>query len=150
MSSESHSSGIESILQEQRKFEPAPEFRRAAHIGSLEDYERIYRESVEQPEQFWGRVANELHWFKKWDRVLDWNVPWAKWFVEANSIFPTTASTATCKAHARIRPRLFGKASPAKFAPLLTSNSIAKSRNSPTSSRPGAFTKAIASPFTWV
>jgi len=81
MSSESHSSGIESILQEQRKFEPAPEFCRAAHIGSLEDYERIYRESVEQPEQFWARVATELHWFKKWDRVLEWNVPWAKWFV---------------------------------------------------------------------
>jgi len=80
MSSELQSSGIESILHEQRTFEPSPEFRRAAHIGSLEDYERIYRESVEQPEQFWARVADELHWFKKWDRVLDWEVPWAKWF----------------------------------------------------------------------
>jgi acetyl-CoA synthetase len=78
---ESQSSGIESILQEQRTFEPPPEFRRAAHIGSLQDYERIYRESVEQPEQFWARVAEELHWFKRWDRVLDWNVPWAQWFV---------------------------------------------------------------------
>jgi len=80
MSSELQSSGIESILHEQRTFEPSPEFRRAAHIGSLADYERIYRESVEQPEQFWARVADELHWFKKWDRVLDWEVPWAKWF----------------------------------------------------------------------
>jgi acetyl-CoA synthetase len=78
---ESQSSGIESILQEQRTFEPPPEFRRAAHIGSQQDYERIYRESVEQPEQFWARVAEELHWFRKWDRVLDWNVPWAQWFV---------------------------------------------------------------------
>jgi acetyl-CoA synthetase len=81
MSSELQSSGIESILQEQRTFEPSEEFRRAAHIGSLQDYERIYRESVDHPEQFWARVANELHWFKKWDRVLDWDVPWAKWFV---------------------------------------------------------------------
>ena len=75
------SSGIESILQEQRKFEPSAEFRAAAHIGSLEAYERLYRESVEQPEQFWGSLASELHWFRKWDRVLEWNAPWAKWFV---------------------------------------------------------------------
>src|SRR6266849_6392348 len=81
MSSESQSSGIESILREQRKFEPSPEFGQTAHIGSLEDYDRIYRESVEQPEQFWARIASELHWFKKWDRVLEWNAPWAKWFV---------------------------------------------------------------------
>ena len=74
------SGGIESVLDEQRKFEPSAEFRAAAHIGSLEEYERIYRESVEQPEKFWAGIASELHWFKKWDRVLEWDVPWAKWF----------------------------------------------------------------------
>ena len=57
------------------------EFRKNAHISSFEEYERIYRESVEQPEKFWASIANELHWFKKWDRVLEWNCPWAKWFV---------------------------------------------------------------------
>src|SRR5215469_10611083 len=72
---------IDSVLQEQRTFEPPDDFRRAAHIKSQEDYERIYRESVEHPEKFWARVADELHWFKKWDRVLEWNHPWAKWFV---------------------------------------------------------------------
>jgi len=61
---------IDSILQEQRKFECPEHFRQQAHIKSLEEYERIYRESVEQPEQFWGRIAEELHWFKKWDKVL--------------------------------------------------------------------------------
>src|SRR5216117_143807 len=71
---------IDSILQERRKFECPEHFRQQAHIKSLEEYERIYRESVEQPEQFWGRIAEELHWFKKWDNVLDWNCPWAKWF----------------------------------------------------------------------
>jgi ABC-type sugar transport system ATPase subunit len=69
------------VLQEQRTFEPPAEFRRAAHIKSEEDYERIYRESVEHPEKFWTRVADELHWFKKWDKVLEWKHPWAKWFV---------------------------------------------------------------------
>src|SRR2546430_16928952 len=75
------STNIDSILQEQRKFAPSEEFRRTAHIKSAEEYERIYRESVEQPEKFWARIASELHWFKPWDKVLDWNNPWAKWFV---------------------------------------------------------------------
>src|ERR1700751_3599861 len=74
------STNIDSVLQEQRKFEPSDEFRRNAHIKSAEEYDRIYRESVEQPEKFWGRIASELHWFKKWDKVLEWNHPWPKWF----------------------------------------------------------------------
>ena len=72
---------IDSTLNEQRKFECPEHFRQQAHIQSLEEYERIYRESIEQPEKFWGRIAEELHWFKKWDKVLEWNNPWAKWFV---------------------------------------------------------------------
>src|SRR6202163_46300 len=72
---------IDSILHEDRKFECPEPFRQQAHIKSLEEYERIYRESVEQPEKFWAGIASELHWFKKWDKVLEWNNPWAKWFV---------------------------------------------------------------------
>ena len=75
------STNIDSILQEQRKFEPSEEFRRNAHIKSAEDYERIYRESVEQPEKSGLRIASELHWFKEWDKILEWKTPWAKWFV---------------------------------------------------------------------
>jgi acetyl-CoA synthetase len=75
------STNIDSVLQEQRKFECPEAFSRQAHIKSLEQYERLYRESVEQPEEFWGGIAEELHWFKKWDKVLEWNNPWAKWFV---------------------------------------------------------------------
>jgi acetyl-CoA synthetase len=71
---------IDSTLQEQRTFEPPAEFQKKAHIKSLEEYERLYKESVEQPEKFWGNVAKELHWFKPWDNVLEWNAPWAKWF----------------------------------------------------------------------
>ncbi len=72
---------IDSVLQEQRRFEAPEHFSKHAHIKSLEDYERIYRESVEHPEKFWAGIAEELHWFKKWDKVLEWNNPWAKWFV---------------------------------------------------------------------
>jgi acetyl-CoA synthetase len=72
---------IDSVLNEQRKFECAPEFAQRAHVRSLEEYEQIYKESVENPEKFWARVARELYWSKPWDRVLEWNAPWAKWFV---------------------------------------------------------------------
>ena len=72
---------IDSILQEQRKFEPPQEFRQHAYIKSLEDYERLYKESIDNPDKFWGNVAKELHWFKPWNAVLEWDCPWAKWFV---------------------------------------------------------------------
>jgi acetyl-CoA synthetase len=72
---------IDSILQEQRKFEPPAEFSKNAHIKSLADYERIYRESIDDPDKFWSGIARELHWFKPWEKVLEWNCPWAKWFV---------------------------------------------------------------------
>ncbi len=73
-------SNIDSILHESRVFEPPAEFSQKAHIKSLDDYERIYREAESDPEKFWGEVARELHWFRPWDRVLEWDAPWAKWF----------------------------------------------------------------------
>ena len=72
---------IDSMLRENRVFPPPPEFAAAAHIKSLEQYEAMYKQSIEDPEKFWAGVAAELHWFEKWDKVLDWNLPWAKWFV---------------------------------------------------------------------
>jgi acetyl-CoA synthetase len=72
---------IEAVLKEERVFQPSEAFRQAARISRLEDYEALYRESLEQPEQFWSRVASELHWFKPWDKVLEWNPPNAKWFI---------------------------------------------------------------------
>jgi acetyl-CoA synthetase len=72
---------IDSTLVEQRSFEPPAEFSQKAQIKSLAEYEALYKESVEQPEKFWARAAQELHWFRKWDKVLEWKAPWAKWFV---------------------------------------------------------------------
>jgi acetyl-CoA synthetase len=75
------SQDIDSTLRENRIFPPPAEFSANAYIGSLEQYESLYRESIEDPERFWATIAESLHWFKKWDKVLDWNLPWAKWFV---------------------------------------------------------------------
>src|SRR5579859_2124345 len=71
---------IETTLQEQRVFECPEDFRTRAHIRSLDDYRRLYKEAAEDPEKFWAGIASELHWFKPWDKVLEWNAPWAKWF----------------------------------------------------------------------
>jgi acetyl-CoA synthetase len=72
---------LDSTLRENRLFPPPPEFSARAHIKSLEEYEALYKQSIEDPEKFWAAVAHQLHWFKPWDKVLDWNLPWAKWFV---------------------------------------------------------------------
>jgi acetyl-CoA synthetase len=72
---------LDSVLRENRVFPPLAEFAAKAHIKSLAEYEQIYRRSVEDPEGFWAEAARELHWFKPWDNVLEWNEPWAKWFV---------------------------------------------------------------------
>ena len=75
------SSHIDSILNETRVFEPTDEFRQNAHIKSLEEYERLSRTAENSPDTFWGEIAGDLHWFRKWDQVLEWKEPWAKWFV---------------------------------------------------------------------
>ena len=51
-------------------------------IRSLEEYQSAYKASVEDPEKFWGEVAENFQWHKKWDRVLDWNFrdPKIEWF----------------------------------------------------------------------
>lgn len=72
---------IEGLLKEERVFYPSEAFRKQAHIGSEEEYERLYRESLQDPEGFWGRVASELHWFTPWQKVLEGSLPHAKWFV---------------------------------------------------------------------
>ncbi len=80
MSTSSPTGNIESILHEDRVFPPSEEFRSRARIGDPAEYERLYRESIEQPDAFWSRIASELHWFEPWENVLEWDCPSAKWF----------------------------------------------------------------------
>ncbi len=75
------SQDLESTLREDRIFPPPPEFAAKAHIKSLEEYETLYARSIADPEAFWAEAATELHWFEKWTKVLDWQLPVAKWFV---------------------------------------------------------------------
>lgn len=72
---------IESILSEERTFAPPDSFSRDAHVKSFAELQQLRSEAGQNPEAFWARMAGELHWFKKWDTVLDWQPPHAQWFV---------------------------------------------------------------------
>src|SRR5918998_68310 len=60
-----------------RTYEPPEKFAREANVGEAS----IYEEAEQDYEGFWAERARELHWFKEWDRVLDWDPPEAQWFV---------------------------------------------------------------------
>jgi len=72
---------IECLMRETRIFPPPPAFSSGAHIQSMEEYKKLYAESLENPNEFWGKQANEyLEWMEPWKTVCEWNVPHAKWF----------------------------------------------------------------------
>src|SRR5579859_7161435 len=72
-----NSVNIDALLQEKRRFPPPPEFTAKAVMHDPD----VYRRAHEDPDGFWAEAANRLDWFKSWDTVLQWNAPWAKWFV---------------------------------------------------------------------
>src|SRR5437588_11223049 len=71
---------IQSVLREARKFDPPTEFSQHARVKSMAEYQKLYDAAAADPEKFWAGVAGELHWFQKWNKVLEWDLPWAKWF----------------------------------------------------------------------
>jgi acetyl-CoA synthetase len=76
------STNIESHLIENRLFKPPKAFSKRAHVKSLAEYQELYGKSIKNPEKFWAQQASELLvWQKKWTTVLEWKVPFAKWFV---------------------------------------------------------------------
>lgn len=77
-----HSGGqLDTVMQETRVFPPSKQFAERAEIGSLAAYEKMWNEAAGDIERFWGQMASELHWFKPFDKVLDWQEPNARWFV---------------------------------------------------------------------
>ena len=72
---------MDSLLRENRVFPPSKEFSAKAHIGSLEQYEAMYKRSIEDPNGFWAEAASELEWFQPWTEVQSGDISHAKWFV---------------------------------------------------------------------
>ncbi|WP_456475342.1 acetate--CoA ligase [Candidatus Pyrohabitans sp.] len=70
--------GIESLLRVVKRFPPRREFAEKALVND----EKVYREAAGDFEAFWERAAEELHWFKRWSRVLDdTEAPFYRWFI---------------------------------------------------------------------
>jgi acetyl-CoA synthetase len=74
---DSHAAEFADLLREDRTMPPPPEFRAGAHVRD----ESLYAEAERDPEAFWAKFAAELEWSRKWDKVLDWQPPHARWFV---------------------------------------------------------------------
>ena len=72
---------IQSVLQETRSFPPTAEFAKQANISSEAQYQQMWTQAKNDPATFWGDLASNLHWFKKWDHVLQGEMPETKWFV---------------------------------------------------------------------
>ena len=88
MSSDGKEQGIESTLHENRIFQPPKPADVGASkwlVNSFEEYKEIYDRSINDPKGFWDEVAQELHWYKKWDEVVSWDDPDVEWFVGAKT-----------------------------------------------------------------
>jgi acetyl-CoA synthetase len=75
---------ITSLLAEGKVFQPPEQGRDQAWVKSMEEYKKAYAHSMEDPEGFWAKRAEELvTWDKKWDKVLecDLSIPEVKWFL---------------------------------------------------------------------
>src|SRR5688572_6666332 len=54
-----------------------------SNIRTFAEYQQQYKKSIEEPEAFWGEIAAEFQWRKKWDKILSWDFskPEVKWFI---------------------------------------------------------------------
>ncbi len=76
--------GIETVLHESRVFPPVDASKVGFDrwlVGSMDEYRAMHKRSLEDPEGFWAEAAQELHWFKPWDRVMQGEMPDVQWFV---------------------------------------------------------------------
>lgn len=72
---------IESVLYESRVFVPSAEFRAQALVASMDQYRKLYQESISEPEAFWARQGREhIAWFEPWQKTLEWQAPDVCWF----------------------------------------------------------------------
>src|SRR6059036_181852 len=93
---------VDSFLKVEEVFYPSAETMKRAWI---KDYDKAYAESIQDIPAFWERAALELEWFSPWSQVLQWDYPWAKWFVAPCATSRTTVWTGTSRPGARIRWR---------------------------------------------
>ena len=104
---------LSNLLHEERTFPPSEDFAAAA-VAKADLYDRAGTDRL----GFWAEQADRLQWETRWDDVLDWRPPFAKWFVGGTlNVARTTAWTGTWTPATATRWRCTGRASPATPAP---------------------------------
>jgi len=68
------------LVEDVKSYTPDPQYRKNAWMA---DYQKTYAKFLADPEGFWEKMAKELNWIRPWDKVLEWNYPYAKWFTSA-------------------------------------------------------------------
>ncbi|MDH7593478.1 MAG: acetate--CoA ligase [Methanomicrobiales archaeon] len=68
------------LIEKEKRYYPDPSYKENAWV---KDYQKMYDEFIADPSAFWGKIAEELDWFSTWDRVMEWNYPYARWFLNA-------------------------------------------------------------------
>ncbi len=73
---------METVLNETRVFEPPLAFQKAALLSNLDEYQALRASAEADPVSFWEKAASEhVTWTKRWHTALEWNPPFAKWFI---------------------------------------------------------------------
>ena len=67
------SKGFASVMEETRKFDPPEELSKQAYVKNMAQYKKLFKRSTEDLEGFWAELAEQLDWFKKWDKVLEYD-----------------------------------------------------------------------------
>ncbi|MCE5268785.1 MAG: acetate--CoA ligase [Planctomycetaceae bacterium] len=104
--------GIVNVMKEGRLFPPPREFAAKARIGSLEQYETLWKEAAGDLEGFWGKMGREIHWFRPYSKVLQWNEPFAKWFVDGETNVSYNCLDVHLKTHRRNKAAIIWEGEP--------------------------------------
>ncbi len=82
MNQESSEGQVDSVMVESRLFPPSDEFVAKSRVQGMEGYQELYDRAAADPEAFWaGEARAHLHWFEPFTKTLEWDNPFAKWFV---------------------------------------------------------------------
>ena len=68
------------LVENAKYYTPDAKYKRDSWIG---DYKKAYDKFLADPDAFWSGIAKNLEWVRPWDKVREWNYPYAKWFVNA-------------------------------------------------------------------
>ena len=103
---------IDNVMKEERIFPPPAEFAAKARVGSMEEYRKLYAQAADDLEGFWGNLARELHWFEPFKKVLQWDEPFAQWFVGGKTNASYNCLDAHLTTHRRDKPAIIWEGEP--------------------------------------